>query len=100
VRCSALLVTMAALVIGLAGCSSQTPGDATPGDGSETGGLPSFSEDPGASEEPTEGARPRGIGLRNIRERIEHLGGNLTVRSRRGQTAVTASLPLVKIRHA
>ncbi len=46
------------------------------------------------------GARPKGIGLRNMRERIEHLGGRLTVHSQRGQTAITASLPLGDGTHA
>ena len=35
----------------------------------------------------------RGIGLRNMRERIEALGGRLSVRSQPGLTRITAELP-------
>lgn len=38
-------------------------------------------------------AANRGIGLRNIRERIEHLGGTLVVDSRAGRTNVSVRLP-------
>ena len=35
----------------------------------------------------------RGIGLRNMRERIEAIGGQLTVHSEPGKTSITAELP-------
>jgi len=35
----------------------------------------------------------RGIGLRNMRERIEYIGGHLAVHSEPGQTRITAELP-------
>jgi two-component system NarL family sensor kinase len=40
----------------------------------------------------------RGIGLRNMRERIEALGGQLNVRSQPGLTRITAELPSRVIR--
>jgi two-component system NarL family sensor kinase len=45
-------------------------------------------------------ARNRGIGLRNIRERIEHHGGTLTVTSEPGRTELAATLPLTRMRAA
>lgn len=36
----------------------------------------------------------RGIGLRNMRERIEHLGGTLMLASQPGQTEIAATLPM------
>lgn len=39
----------------------------------------------------------RGIGLRNMRERIETVGGQLTVQSQPGLTRITADLPLSAI---
>ena len=40
------------------------------------------------------GASGRGTGLTGIADRVEALGGNLTMRSRRGQgTTLTAELP-------
>ena len=39
-------------------------------------------------------ATNRGIGLRNIRERIEHLGGALLLDSRAGLTSVAICLPV------
>lgn len=41
-----------------------------------------------------EQARSAGIGLRNIRERIEHLGGRFTLSSAPGGTELTVILPL------
>jgi two-component system NarL family sensor kinase len=41
-----------------------------------------------------EQARCGGIGLRNIRERIEHLGGRFTLSSRPGRTELMVFLPL------
>lgn len=35
-----------------------------------------------------------GIGLRNMRERVEHLGGVFAIRSRKGETQLQASAPL------
>lgn len=37
--------------------------------------------------------RHRGIGLRNMRERVEYLGGQLTISSRPGNTEVVAAMP-------
>ncbi len=39
----------------------------------------------------------RGIGLRNMRERVESIGGSFTIDSRPGRTAVLAELPLAAI---
>jgi two-component system NarL family sensor kinase len=41
-----------------------------------------------------EQARSSGIGLRNMRERVEHLGGRLTLSSIPGRTELLVSLPL------
>lgn len=38
--------------------------------------------------------RAQGIGLRNIAERVEHLGGTLALESEPGRTALTIELPL------
>ena len=35
----------------------------------------------------------RGIGMRNMRERVESIGGSFTIDSRPGRTAVLADLP-------
>jgi two-component system NarL family sensor kinase len=45
-------------------------------------------------------ARNRGIGLRNIRERIEHHGGTLTLSSVPGRTEIVAMLPLTQMKAA
>ena len=39
----------------------------------------------------------RGIGLRNMRERVESIGGSFSIVSRRGRTEVLAELPMVAI---
>jgi hypothetical protein len=56
VRRSALLGTVIALVLGLGGCSSETPGDARPGDDTGSGGAPPFPAESESSttDEPTE----------------------------------------------
>ena len=41
-----------------------------------------------------EQARSGGIGLRNMRERIAHLGGRFTLSSAPGRTELSVSLPL------
>ncbi len=41
----------------------------------------------------------RGIGLRNMRERIETIGGELTVYSKPGRTCITAVLPTAAIKN-
>jgi two-component system NarL family sensor kinase len=41
-----------------------------------------------------EQARSSGIGLRNMRERVEHLGGRFTLSSTPGRTELRVSLPL------
>jgi two-component system, NarL family, sensor kinase len=41
----------------------------------------------------------RGIGLRNMRERIETIGGELTVYSKPGRTCITATLPTRAIKN-
>lgn len=48
----------------------------------------------GFREEDTARDPKRGIGLRNMRERLEYLGGSLTVESSPGETRLTATLPL------
>lgn len=51
---SALLVAVTALAIGLAGCSSETPGNATPGDDANGGSVPSFPEGSTTTDTPPE----------------------------------------------
>ena len=54
-RRTALIVTFAAaLAVGLAGCSSETPGDASPTENTGGENVPSFPEDTPTDEETTE----------------------------------------------
>lgn len=48
----------------------------------------------GFDVESTQADSRRGIGLRNMRERLDALAGTLTIASRPGQTVVTAVVPL------
>ena len=48
----------------------------------------------GFDVERTQADSRRGIGLRNMRERLDALAGTLTIASQPGQTAVTAAVPL------
>ena len=40
----------------------------------------------------------RGIGLRNMRERLASIGGTLSIRSRAGRTQVVADVPAAALR--
>ena len=49
--------------------------------------------DDGVGFNPRKLEQPGGIGLRNIRERVEHLGGQFSLSSNAGQTGIRVLLP-------
>ncbi|MEW9900245.1 cache domain-containing protein [Chitinivorax sp. PXF-14] len=62
---------------------------------SQAGGCVRLSVvDDGRGFDPASIERAGGIGLRNIRERVEHLAGRFTLQSRPGRTRLVVSLPL------
>lgn len=61
------------------------------------GGVHLRIEDRGVGFDPSQGGRRRGLGLQNMAERVQLMGGELTIRSRRGEgTALEVQVPLGK----
>jgi Protein of unknown function (DUF3558) len=60
-----LIAVVAACAIALVGCSSETPGEANPGDSTDGGSVPSF-EETGSTETPTEPSEDPGSGTGDL----------------------------------